>query len=144
MQSVLTRRAYMSLSPSLALNFNQTVIRLTIETGTVTAIAAIVDLVFFVRAHNGLHQVSGVILCKLYSNTLLVLFNNRLVMNDRTKSDYSSNQTLSFNASPPPIRSNLEDSERTLPDIRLELMEAGSRTERKKTSGWVEEVEPQP
>ncbi|KAJ7277656.1 hypothetical protein C8J57DRAFT_1307412 [Mycena rebaudengoi] len=53
-------------------------IRLTIETGTVTAIAAIIDLVFFLKAHNALHQVTGVILCKLYSNTLLVLFNNRL------------------------------------------------------------------
>ncbi|KAJ3933844.1 MAG: hypothetical protein NXY57DRAFT_864498, partial [Lentinula lateritia] len=55
-------------------------IRLTIETGTVTAIAAIIDLVFFLKEHNGLHQVSGVILCKLYSNTLLVLFNNRIVV----------------------------------------------------------------
>ncbi|KAJ7883420.1 hypothetical protein B0H14DRAFT_3128582 [Mycena olivaceomarginata] len=52
-------------------------VRLTIETGTVTALAAVADLIFFVRAHNGLHQASGVILCKMYSNTLLVLFNNR-------------------------------------------------------------------
>ncbi|KAK7050489.1 putative transmembrane protein [Favolaschia claudopus] len=65
-------------------------IRLTIETGTATAIAAIVDLIFFVRAHNGLHQVSGVILCKLYSNTLLVLFNNRLVMANQTVQDFAS------------------------------------------------------
>ena len=57
--------------------------RLTIETGTLTAIAAIVDLVFFLRAHNALHQVSGVILAKLYSNTLLVIFNNRMVMAGR-------------------------------------------------------------
>ncbi|KAJ4485375.1 hypothetical protein J3R30DRAFT_1349417 [Lentinula aciculospora] len=55
-------------------------LRLTIETGTVTAIAAIVDLIFFLKATNGLHQVSGVILCKLYSNSLLVLFNNRMIM----------------------------------------------------------------
>ncbi|KAJ3998857.1 hypothetical protein F5050DRAFT_1127215 [Lentinula boryana] len=55
-------------------------IRLTIETGTVTAIAAIVDLIFFLKATNGLHQVSGVILCKLYSNSLLVLFNNRMII----------------------------------------------------------------
>ncbi|KAJ3820488.1 hypothetical protein F5880DRAFT_1487903 [Lentinula raphanica] len=54
-------------------------IRLTIETGTVTAIAAIIDLIFFLKATNGLHQVSGVILCKLYSNSLLVLFNNRMI-----------------------------------------------------------------
>ncbi|KAJ7613552.1 hypothetical protein FB45DRAFT_1112153 [Roridomyces roridus] len=55
-------------------------VRLTVETGTITAIAAIVDLVFFIKAHNGLHQVSGVILGKMYSNTLLVLLNNRLAM----------------------------------------------------------------
>ncbi|CAK5262239.1 unnamed protein product [Mycena citricolor] len=55
-------------------------IRLVVETGTLTAIAAGVDLIFFLRAKNGLHQVPGVILCKLYSNALLVLFNNRLTM----------------------------------------------------------------
>ena len=54
--------------------------RLTIETGTVTAIAAMVDLVFFLKAHNAMHQVTGVTLAKLYSNTLLVIFNNRLIM----------------------------------------------------------------
>ncbi|KAF8191973.1 hypothetical protein K438DRAFT_2136689 [Mycena galopus ATCC 62051] len=54
------------------------VVRLTVETGTITVVMAIVDLVFYLKEHNGLHQVSGVVLCKLYSNTLLVLFNNRL------------------------------------------------------------------
>ncbi|KAJ6543105.1 hypothetical protein B0H19DRAFT_1077119 [Mycena capillaripes] len=34
-------------------------IRLTIETGTLTAIAAIMDLLFFLKAHNALHQISG-------------------------------------------------------------------------------------
>ncbi|KAJ7485020.1 hypothetical protein B0H11DRAFT_1148661 [Mycena galericulata] len=56
------------------------IIRLTIETGTVMAIAAIIDLIFFIKVHNGLHQIFGVILCKLYSNSLMVLFNNRLTM----------------------------------------------------------------
>ncbi|KAJ4478659.1 hypothetical protein C8J55DRAFT_514646 [Lentinula edodes] len=65
-------------------------IRLTIETGTVTAIAAIIDLVFFLKEHNGLHQVSGVILCKLYSNTLLVLFNNRIVVAGHAGSNFAS------------------------------------------------------
>ncbi|KIK63507.1 hypothetical protein GYMLUDRAFT_41184 [Collybiopsis luxurians FD-317 M1] len=65
-------------------------IRLTIETGTVTAIAAIVDLVFFLKEHNGLHQVSGVILCKLYSNTLLVLYNNRILIREREHIHYVS------------------------------------------------------
>ncbi|KAF8592147.1 hypothetical protein K439DRAFT_1626165 [Ramaria rubella] len=55
-------------------------VRLTVETGTVTAITAILDLVFFLTLDNGLHQVSGVILGKLYTNTLLVIFNNRMIM----------------------------------------------------------------
>ncbi|KAJ7233852.1 hypothetical protein B0H12DRAFT_166227 [Mycena haematopus] len=82
-----------------------TLIRLTIETGTFTAIAAIVDLVFFLRAHNGLHQASGVILCKLYSNTLLVLFNNRLMMRNETTvhdlgSSFQSARSRGKNAAP--------------------------------------------
>ncbi|KAF7360724.1 hypothetical protein MVEN_00804300 [Mycena venus] len=54
-------------------------VRLTIETGTITVFAATLDLVFYLTEKNGLHQVSGVTLSKLYSNTLMVLFNNRLV-----------------------------------------------------------------
>ncbi|TFY79416.1 hypothetical protein EWM64_g4598 [Hericium alpestre] len=38
------------------------------------------DLVFFLAAHNGLHEVSGVALAKLYSNSLLATFNNHLLM----------------------------------------------------------------
>ncbi|KAJ7037983.1 hypothetical protein C8F04DRAFT_1327882 [Mycena alexandri] len=60
------------------------VVQLTIETGTITALAAIMDLIFFLKAHNGLHQVSGVTLCKFYSNTHLVLFNNRLALTRET------------------------------------------------------------
>ncbi|KAF8529965.1 hypothetical protein JB92DRAFT_2695155, partial [Gautieria morchelliformis] len=76
-------------------------IRLTIETGTVTALAAIVDLVFFVSQKNGLHQVSGVILGKLYTNTLLVLFNNRMVMEtkDFDQSDIPISGQMTFGRS---------------------------------------------
>lgn len=83
MNNVLTRRLFFSLYRKPALITRPTVIRLTIETGTVTALAAIIDLVFFVSQKNGLHQVSGVILGKLYTNTLLVLFNNRMLMTSR-------------------------------------------------------------
>ena len=56
-----------------------TVVRLTVETGTITAAAAILDLVFFLSLHhNALHQLSGVTLSKLYTNSLLMLFNNRI------------------------------------------------------------------
>jgi Family of unknown function (DUF6534) len=65
----------------LSLKVNCKVIRVTIETGTMTALAAVIALVFYISQHNGLHQVSGVILGKLYTNTLLALFNNRLLVN---------------------------------------------------------------
>ncbi|KAF9456349.1 hypothetical protein BDZ94DRAFT_1315247 [Collybia nuda] len=59
-------------------------VRLTVETGTLTAVAATIDLIFFLTVHNGLHQVSGVILGKLYTNTLLVIFNNRMIMANKS------------------------------------------------------------
>ncbi|KAJ7914524.1 hypothetical protein B0H13DRAFT_1611449, partial [Mycena leptocephala] len=74
------------------------VIRLTVETGTITAIAAIMDLLFFLKAHNALHQVTGVILCKIYSNALLVLFNNRLVMANASGTTVHTSQSLAFRA----------------------------------------------
>ncbi|KAK7032516.1 hypothetical protein VNI00_013085 [Paramarasmius palmivorus] len=53
-------------------------VRLTVETGVITATAALVDLVFFLSIHNNaLHQISGVNLAKLYTNSLMMLFNNR-------------------------------------------------------------------
>ncbi|KAJ6598426.1 hypothetical protein DFH09DRAFT_1131742 [Mycena vulgaris] len=108
-------------------------VRLTIETGTATAIAAIIDLIFFVRAHNGLHQVSGVILCKLYSNTLLVLFNNRLALANETHV-HELGQSLAFQASSPPHRSTNRDvewtSERT---INLDSVEMKSRADKSTT-----------
>ncbi|TFK50443.1 hypothetical protein OE88DRAFT_1735991 [Heliocybe sulcata] len=53
-------------------------VRLTIETGTVTASVAVVDVVLFnTFKHNNLHMCPATTLAKLYSNTLLVMFNNR-------------------------------------------------------------------
>ncbi|KAF8201206.1 hypothetical protein K438DRAFT_1821575 [Mycena galopus ATCC 62051] len=117
-----------------ALNHINTVltrlIRLTIETGTVTAIAAIVDLIFFVRAHNGLHQVSGVILCKLYSNTLLVLFNNRLVMKSETNmhelSGSSFEPTFRRKNMAKDVESNLQPTLRDLDSVEMKSMENGT------------------
>ncbi|KAG7096457.1 hypothetical protein E1B28_003891 [Marasmius oreades] len=54
-------------------------VRLTVETGTITAAAAIIDLIFYLTLkHKSLHQLSGVNLSKLYTNSLLMLFNNRI------------------------------------------------------------------
>jgi len=105
-------------------------IQLTIETGTITALAAIVDLVFFLKAHNGLHQVSGVILCKLYSNTLLVLFNNRLVTRNETQI-HESGQSLPFQTASGPLRSTIRDVEwNSRPTVQIDSMELKSRTEK--------------
>ncbi|KAH7929132.1 hypothetical protein BV22DRAFT_1081427 [Leucogyrophana mollusca] len=53
-------------------------IRLIVETGILTATCAILDLVLFiVFQHNNLHTCPATTLAKLYSNTLLVIFNNR-------------------------------------------------------------------
>ncbi|KAJ6570516.1 hypothetical protein DFH09DRAFT_1080080 [Mycena vulgaris] len=74
-------------------NFMTRLVRLTVETGTITVIAAILDLAFYLKEHNGLHQASGVILGKMYSNTFLVLFNNRLVDWNNTEAYYSPHAT---------------------------------------------------
>ncbi|ESK84169.1 hypothetical protein Moror_16994 [Moniliophthora roreri MCA 2997] len=69
-------------------------IRLTIETGTITSTAAILDLILFLALpSNSLHQISGVCLSKLYSNSLLVFFNNRTV---KTPQGVVMTDTLSF------------------------------------------------
>ncbi|KAI0748356.1 hypothetical protein C8Q80DRAFT_1270777 [Daedaleopsis nitida] len=56
-------------------------IRLTVETGTLTASVACLDLVFFlVFKHNNLHLTPALILTKIYTNSLMMLLNNRTQM----------------------------------------------------------------
>ncbi|KAF8876245.1 hypothetical protein BD779DRAFT_1677853 [Infundibulicybe gibba] len=58
-------------------------IRLTIETGTVTATVATIDIALFLGfPHNNYHTAPAEILAKLYSNTLVVTLNNRLHITD--------------------------------------------------------------
>jgi hypothetical protein len=86
------------------------VIRLTVETGTIIVVAAILDLVFFLKEHKTeVHQVSAVILCKLYSNTLLVLFNNRLADGNRTDM-VSIEATMAFRVARSTERSTFGDT----------------------------------
>ncbi|KAH9019124.1 hypothetical protein EDB85DRAFT_583913 [Lactarius pseudohatsudake] len=55
------------------------VVRLTVETNTLTASAAVTTLVLYVAFPNGLYYAYTIdILGKLYSNTLLVSINNRI------------------------------------------------------------------
>jgi len=74
------------------------VIRLFVETGTVTSTTAIVDLVLFlVFKKNNLHTCPATILPKLYTNTLLAVLNNRVFT---ARSEQAKNRSVQsyFNA----------------------------------------------
>ncbi|KZT63568.1 hypothetical protein DAEQUDRAFT_733668 [Daedalea quercina L-15889] len=65
-------------------------IRVIVETGMATAILAILDLVFFLHfKHNYYHLVCALLLSKLYSNSLLVLLNNRVALRAHVQADNS-------------------------------------------------------
>ncbi|GJE98656.1 hypothetical protein PsYK624_148910 [Phanerochaete sordida] len=54
-------------------------VRLIVETGMLTALAATIDLILFLAfPHNSYHGCVALTLAKLYSNSLLVLFNSRM------------------------------------------------------------------
>ncbi|KAI8980782.1 hypothetical protein BD414DRAFT_493265 [Trametes punicea] len=54
-------------------------VRLIIETGILTALAATIDITLFLAfPHNAYHGCIALTLAKLYSNSLLVLFNSRI------------------------------------------------------------------
>ncbi|KAF8492465.1 hypothetical protein JB92DRAFT_1234911 [Gautieria morchelliformis] len=53
--------------------------RLTIETGALTATVATVDVIVFnLFKHNNIHLCPAIVLGKLYTNTLMAVFNNRI------------------------------------------------------------------
>ncbi|KAJ8091684.1 hypothetical protein PM082_020919 [Marasmius tenuissimus] len=55
------------------------IIRLTMETGSLTAVIAVVDLILFVKfPAQDYHICPAITLAKLYSNSLLVVFNSRM------------------------------------------------------------------
>ncbi|KAJ7498178.1 hypothetical protein B0H11DRAFT_2226318 [Mycena galericulata] len=108
----LFRRREQGLGPLN--NFLNRLIRLTVETGTISVVVALVDLVFFLKEHNammnsqtyaaGIHELCGLILAKIYSNIFLVLFNNRLVNLNQTlwhtTSEDQAVSTLEFRVGP--------------------------------------------
>ncbi|KAF9033288.1 hypothetical protein BDZ89DRAFT_1063024 [Hymenopellis radicata] len=53
------------------------IIRMTVQTGLITSICAIVDLILFLANPTGLHLIFNFPLCKLYTNTLLSSLNSR-------------------------------------------------------------------
>lgn len=67
------------------------IIRLVVETGCLTALAATIDITLFLRfTHNSYHGCVALTLAKLYSNSLLVIFNSRLRISDGRNSTASS------------------------------------------------------
>ncbi|KAI0929976.1 hypothetical protein AcV5_006804 [Taiwanofungus camphoratus] len=58
------------------------IIRLVVETGTLTATIAVLDVIFFTVLNKTLlHECPALILAKLYANTLVTNLNNRVIMN---------------------------------------------------------------
>jgi len=57
------------------------IVRLVVETGCLTALAAITDITLFLAfTHRSYHGTVALTLAKLYSNSLLVMLNNRLLI----------------------------------------------------------------
>ncbi|KAL7283579.1 hypothetical protein ACG7TL_003014 [Trametes sanguinea] len=70
-------------------------IHLTVETGALTASAAILDLVLFLAfKHNNLHMTPAIMLSKLYTNALMMLFNNRAWLREIRAAANSSNSQI--------------------------------------------------
>ncbi|KAI0917090.1 hypothetical protein AcV7_009827 [Taiwanofungus camphoratus] len=97
--------------------FNQTdglinrLMRLVVETGTLTASVAIVTLALFLGCSNTLlSECPMLMISKIYANTLLALFNNRAFMDQQRKGASANNtllqqlstRTLPPEAPPPP------------------------------------------
>jgi len=60
-------------------------VRSTVETGVLTALAASLDLAFFLAfTHNNLHVAFAIVLSKLYSNALMASLNSRSGVYERT------------------------------------------------------------
>lgn len=53
------------------------IIRLTVQTGLITAIVALLDLIFFLADPTGTHLLFNFPLCKLYTNSLMSSLNSR-------------------------------------------------------------------
>lgn len=75
-------------------------IRITIETGMLTAIIAIIELTLFLTfKHNFYHVVPAFMLSKLYSNSFLVLLNSRKSTSKQSTTSDTFNSLPEFSAS---------------------------------------------
>ncbi|KAH9007604.1 hypothetical protein EDB83DRAFT_703908 [Lactarius deliciosus] len=86
--TLLLRRASSSFSSFVLIR----VVRLTIETNILTATLAIAILVLYVTFPNEVYYVyTSAIFGKVYSNTLLVSFNNRIYLRDHQSPEHGDN-----------------------------------------------------
>jgi len=85
-------------------------IRLTVETGLLTATVAVVDVTLFnAFKTNNLHICPAIILAKLYTNTLMAVFNNRIFM--QRPAAVSTSGSMTFGSDPAEhYRSRLRDA----------------------------------
>ncbi|KAH9987444.1 hypothetical protein BJV74DRAFT_951641 [Russula compacta] len=73
----------------------QRIVRLTIETNTVTAGVAVISFVLYVAYPNEIYYTCPtVIIGKLYSNTLLITFNNRIYFRDHAQGGSRSSSSF--------------------------------------------------
>ncbi|KAF9017671.1 hypothetical protein BDZ89DRAFT_369959 [Hymenopellis radicata] len=97
------------------------IMRLFIETGILTSTVALLDIVFFVIFPAGtLHECPGVILPKLYSNTLLALLNNRIFMPDGDSRTVNTSGGLSSSIGNLSVAKNMSRRS-TLPEFRVDM-----------------------
>ncbi|KLO19178.1 hypothetical protein SCHPADRAFT_952540, partial [Schizopora paradoxa] len=94
------------------------IIRLVVETGCLTAVSATIDLTLFLSfPHNAYHGTVALTLAKLYSNSLLVIFNSRLRIVDG-RSEVSESK-VTFNWRKSSVRS---------PTVKTHSVSLGSTT----------------
>lgn len=75
--------------------------RITIETGTATALVAVINLfLFFGYSDTNYYTVPVLIIAKLYCNTLLVLFNSRMRIAGGREEDLPTTSTIDLSTRP--------------------------------------------
>ena len=100
-------------------------IRLTVETGALTATIAVVDLILFLAVPNtDYHITPALILAKLYSNSLLVVLNSRIRISYAGNDTYVSGASWNTGSSEGRHKMAFANQPRAV-DHRLESIELG-------------------
>ncbi|KAF9043839.1 hypothetical protein BDZ89DRAFT_1008806 [Hymenopellis radicata] len=71
------------------------IIRMTVQTGLIRSLCAVVDLATFLALNNGVHLIFNLPLCKLYTNSLMSSLNARETTPSATKGNSRGSTTLS-------------------------------------------------